>query len=139
MSLAAVTDEPISVETHLAAVAHPGAGAVALFVGQVRDHDPSATGEVAALEYSAHPDAERVLARLVAATAATSGVLGVAATHRRGLLLIGEIAIVVTVATAHRTLAFRLCEELVESVKRELPMWKREILIDGSHVWVGLT
>ncbi len=138
MSLVSVTDGPISVDAHLAAVTHPGAGAVALFVGRVRDHDPSAVGEVTALEYTAHPDAEDVLARLVAATASTAGVLGAAATHRRGLLPVGEIAVVVAVATAHRTLAFRLCEELVETMKRELPMWKREILVDGSHVWVGL-
>lgn len=45
---------------------------------------------------------------------------------------------VVAVATAHRTLAFQVCAELVETVKRELPVWKREILADGSHVWVGL-
>ncbi len=138
MSLAAVSDGPISVDAHLTAVAHPGAGAVSLFVGQVRDHDPSAVGEVAALEYTAHPDAEEVLARLVAHTASMAGVLGVAATHRRGVLPVGQIAVVVAVATAHRTLAFRLCEDLVEAIKSELPMWKREILTDGSHVWVGL-
>ena len=138
MSLVRVTDGPVSVEEHLAAVAHPAAGAVALSVGQVRDHDPSADGEVAALEYSAHPDAEEILGRLVAGTAQTDGVLGVAATHRRGLLPVGEIAIVVAVSTAHRTQAFRLCEDLVETVKKELPVWKREILADGRHHWVGL-
>lgn len=133
-----MSEESISVDAHLTAVGHPGAGAVAVFVGQVRDHDPSAAGKVAALEYTAHPDAEQILGRLVAATAGTSGVLGVAATHRRGMLPVGEIAIVVAVATAHRTLAFRLCEDLVEAIKKELPVWKREILTDGSHVWVGL-
>lgn len=138
MSLSVVTDAPISVDAHLAAVGHPGAGAVALFVGRVRDHDPSAAGDVGALEYTAHPDAEQILGRLVAATGAASGVLGVAATHRCGLLPVGEIAVVVAVATAHRGLAFRLCEELVEAIKKELPVWKREILLDGSHVWVGL-
>ena len=138
MTLCGVSDVPISVDAHLAAVAHPGAGAVAAFIGRVRDHDPSVTGAVTALEYTAHPDADAILARLVATAAAEDGVLGVAATHRRGLLPVGAIAVVVAVATAHRTLAFRRCEELVEVIKKELPMWKREILADGSHVWVGL-
>ena len=139
MSLAALTDGVLSVAEHLAAVAHPAAGAVAMFVGQVRDHDPAARGPVVALEYTAHPDGAAVLARLVDAVAARDGVLAVAAGHRYGHLPVGEIAVVVAVATAHRSLAFEVCEELVEAIKAELPMWKREILADGHHVWVGLT
>ncbi len=54
---------------------------------------------------------------------------------RRGLQL---GAIVAAVATAHRELAFDVCRALVETVKAELPVWKREVLRDGSHVWVGL-
>lgn len=138
MNLASVTQQPISIDDHLAAVAHPAAGAVALFVGQVRDHDPSVAGSVAALEYTAHPDAPQILERLVASVAVREEVLGVAATHRCGLLPVGQLAVVVAVATSHRSLAFRVCEELVETIKRELPVWKREILDDGSHVWVGL-
>lgn len=139
MTLAALTDGVLSVAEHLAAVANPASGAVALFVGQVRDHDPAATGRVVALEYTAHPDGAAVLARLVDAVAARDGVLAVAASHRHGHLPVGEIAVVVAVATAHRSLSFEVCQELVETIKAELPMWKREILADGQHVWVGLT
>ncbi len=138
MSLAAITDQAISLDAHLAGVSVPVAGAVSLFVGQVRDHDASVPGPVAALEYTAHPDATAVLERLVAATAAHPGVLGVAATHRVGLLVVGEIAVVVAVSTAHRSLAFDVCAHLVETIKKELPVWKREILVDGTHHWVGL-
>ena len=138
MSLVAVTETPISVDAHLAGVSVAAAGAVSLFVGQVRDHDPSASGPVAALEYTAHPDATAILIRLVAATAERTGVLGVAATHRVGLMGVGEVAIVVAVSTAHRSLAFEVCAELVETIKKELPVWKREILVDGTHHWVGL-
>ncbi|HWS56987.1 MAG TPA: molybdenum cofactor biosynthesis protein MoaE, partial [Actinotalea sp.] len=94
---------------------------------------------VIALEYTAHPDGAEVLARLVAGVAARDGVLAVAASHRYGHLPVGEIAVIVAVATAHRALAFEVCQELVEAIKAELPMWKREILGDGRHVWVGLT
>ncbi len=135
--LAEISDAPLDVPVHLAAVAHPAAGAVATFVGQVRDHDPAVTGTVVALEYSAHPDAPAVLRRLAEAVTADDDVLGVAVSHRVGRLTVGEAAIVVAVATAHRTEAFELCRDLVERVKAELPVWKREILADGSHVWVG--
>jgi len=138
VSLVAITDEPLSLTAHVAAVANSHAGAVATFLGQVRDHDPAVTGEVVALEYTAHPDAEAVLARLAGAAAGRDGVLGVAVSHRVGTLHVGEPALVAAVATAHRELAFAVCRELVEAVKAELPMWKREVLADGSHVWVGV-
>lgn len=138
MSLARVAPAPISVDAHHARVSVPAAGAVSVFVGQVRDHDPSVQGPVAALEYSAHPEAEAVLERLVTAAEGRPGVLGVAATHRLGRLEVGEIAVVVAVSTSHRRLAFEICAELVETIKRELPVWKREILADGTHHWVGL-
>lgn len=135
--IAVVTSEQLDVAAHVAAVSDPRAGAVATFVGQVRDHDPSVEGPVAALDYSAHPDAGEVLTRLVTAAAARPGVLGVAVSHRTGLLEVGDVAVVAAVATAHRALAFEVCAELVETVKAELPVWKREVLADGSHVWVG--
>ena len=138
MTLARLTDAPLDLAAHVAAVTDPRAGAVATFLGVVRDHDPSVDGEVVALDYSAHPDAEAVLTRLARAAAATEGVLGVAVSHRVGLLAVGQAAIVAAVATAHRRLAFDVCRDLVETVKAELPVWKREVLRDGSHVWVGL-
>lgn len=138
MTFVELTDQPLSLAAHVTAVADPRAGAVAAFLGQVRDHDPAVTGEVVALEYTAHPDAEAVLARLAGAAAGRDGVLGVAVSHRVGTLHVGEPALVAAVATAHRELAFAVCRELVEAVKAELPMWKREVLADGSHVWVGV-
>ena len=135
--LTALEASPLDVVTHLAAVADPRAGAVATFLGTVRDHDPGVVGEVVALEYSAHPDAAAVLARIAADVTARAGVLAVAVSHRVGRLAVGDTAIVAVVATAHRELAFEVCRALVERVKAELPVWKREILADGSHVWVG--
>ena len=135
--LAGITDAPLDLGAHVAAVADPRAGAVATFLGQVRDHDPSVSGEVTALDYSAHPDAAAVLARLADDAAGRDGVLGVAISHRTGHLGVGEAAVVAAVATAHRQLAFEVCAALVEAVKAELPVWKREVLADGTHVWVG--
>ncbi len=138
MTLARVTTDPLDLAEHVAAVSGPRAGAVATFVGLVRDHDPSVDGEVVGLDYSAHPDAEAVLVSLARDAADREGVLGVAVSHRVGMLAVGVAAIVAAVATAHRQLAFDVCRALVETVKAELPVWKREVLRDGSHVWVGL-
>ncbi|PFG36778.1 molybdopterin synthase catalytic subunit [Flavimobilis soli] len=134
--LARVTDAPLSIDAHIEAVRSSAAGAVATFIGQVRDHDPSVVGEVVGLEYSAHPDAERILAE-VAARVAAPGTL-VAISHRTGLLDVGGLALVAAVSAAHRRLAFETCEALVEGVKVEIPVWKREILRDGTYHWVGL-
>jgi molybdopterin synthase catalytic subunit len=136
--LVKLDQRPLDVAAHLAAVQDPRAGAVATFIGLVRNHDPSVTGAVSALEYTAHPDAEAVLAKLAGEAAANDEVLALAVSHRIGLVGVGETAIVVAVATAHRGAAFEVCSALVESVKANLPIWKREVLADGSHVWVGL-
>lgn len=136
VALARISTETLSVDAHVAAVTGPGHGAIATFIGQVRDHDPSVEGKVTHLEYSAHPDAEAVLARLAGESAA--GDTAVAVSHRIGLLAVGEAAIVAAVASAHRADAFDTCRALVERVKAELPVWKREILADGSHTWVGI-
>ena len=136
--LAALSAEPLDVAAHLAAVSDSRAGAVATFVGQVRDHDPSVDGEVTALEYSAHPDASAEMSRIAGEVAVRHPeVLALAVSHRTGLLEVGEPAVVAAVASAHRAAAFTACSELVEQVKAELPEWKREVLADGTHVWVG--
>lgn len=139
--LAQISAEALSLDAHLGAVASPDAGAVATFIGQVRDHDPEATGEVISLEYSAHPDAERILTEIAARFAdkfAESGVR-IAVSHRVGTLSVGDLALVACVSSAHRAAAFDACRELVEAVKVELPVWKRQSTEDGTHSWVGMT
>ncbi|WP_127792723.1 molybdenum cofactor biosynthesis protein MoaE [Agromyces sp. LHK192] len=133
----AVVDEPLDVAAHLDAVADPHAGAIANFIGVVRDHDPEAAGTVVELRYSSHPDAPRIL-REIADRFATDGVL-IAVSHRIGTLTVGDLALVCAVSTAHRAQAFEICRELVERVKAELPIWKQQETDDGSSHWVGLT
>ncbi|GEM00172.1 molybdenum cofactor biosynthesis protein MoaE [Cellulomonas terrae] len=135
--IARIVEEALDLQFHVEHVSDPRAGAVATFVGLVRDHDPSVEGRVVGLDYTAHPDAQDVLAR-IARAALTDDVLGIAVSHRIGHLAVGEAAIVAAVSTAHRAEAFDVCRALVETVKAELPVWKREVLEDGSHVWVGL-
>lgn len=133
---AAMTEQPIVLAEHEELVGHQSAGAVVGFVGMIRDHD---TGRrVVRLEYSAHPSATRVMADVVADVAAhSSGVRAVAASHRIGVLHIGEAALVAAVAADHRQAAFATCAQLVDTIKARLPVWKHQFFADGTEEWVG--
>ncbi len=134
---AAITTEPLNEGVLRAVVAGPEHGAIVTFAGVVRAHDPDAASEVVALEYSAHPDAERMLHEL-AGSAAPGPDVRVAVRHRVGRLRVGEDAVLVVVAAAHRDAAFTACREVIERVKHELPVWKRQIEADGTARWKGL-
>ncbi|WNM25456.1 molybdenum cofactor biosynthesis protein MoaE [Demequina capsici] len=138
VALIGLSATALDVSAHIAAVSGPPQGAIATFLGTVRDHDPSVVGEVTHLDYSAHPDAGAVLAHIAGTVADAHPGTTLAVTHRVGLLAVGEAAIVAAASSAHRAEAFDACRDLVERVKAELPVWKREILADGSHTWVGL-
>lgn len=134
--LARVTEDPIDLASHEAAVARPEAGAVVGFVGAVRDHDGGRG--VTHLEYSAHPTAGRVIAEVVRAEAdAAVGVRAVAVSHRVGPLAIGDAALVVAVSADHRAAAFTTCARIVDAVKEALPVWKHQLFLDGTDEWVG--
>lgn len=133
---AAVTEESLDVEEHARMVARWSAGAVVSFSGLVRDHDGGRG--VRALEYSSHPNAGDVIARVAAQVAATHPeVYALAVSHRIGSLAIGDSAIVCAVSAAHRAEAFAACAALVDEVKLQLPIWKRQELADGSEEWVN--
>ncbi|MGX9297676.1 molybdenum cofactor biosynthesis protein MoaE [Tsukamurella paurometabola] len=134
--LARVTEEPIDLAAHEAAVTRPEAGAVVGFIGAVRDHDGGR--DVTGLEYSAHPTAERVIAEVVRREAdAAQGVRAVAVSHRVGPLAIGDAALVVAVSADHRAAAFTTCARIVDAVKEALPVWKHQLFRDGTDEWVG--
>lgn len=133
---AAMTDHPIVLAEHEELVGHQSAGAIVGFVGMIRDHDGGR--RVVRLEYSAHPSAERVMAEVVADVAEqSSGVRAVAASHRTGVLHIGEAALVAAVAADHRQEAFATCALLVDTIKARLPVWKHQFFDDGTEEWVG--
>lgn len=137
IALARITESALSLDHHVDAVSGPSNGAVATFVGVVRDHDPAVVGTVVGLDYTAHPDAQAWLERIAARVTQVDVVTAVS--HRVGSLAVGEAAIVVACAAAHRAAAFEECRAIVEAVKAELPVWKRERLADGSHSWVGMS
>ena len=133
---AVVTDQPISLAEHEELVSHQAAGAIVGFLGVIRDHDDGRG--VSRLEYSAHPSAAQVFADVVAEVAEQStGVRAVAASHRIGVLQIGEAALVAAVAAVHRQAAFATCAQLVDTIKARLPVWKHQFFDNGTEEWVG--
>jgi molybdopterin synthase catalytic subunit len=133
--MAEFRDEPLSVDEVRAAVASPAAGAIALFVGTVRDHDHGRG--VAALAYSAHPSGPAELQAVAEKVAGRFNVRALAAVHRVGDLDIGDIAVVVAAAADHRDEAFAACRALIEDVKSDVPVWKHQRFADGQSEWVN--
>lgn len=133
--LAIISESPLDAHAIEDFVAAPANGALVAFRGIVRDHDHGEA--VSALDYRAHPEAQRFLEECCRTVAAETG-LRVAAAHRTGALVVGDLALVAAVAAAHRAEAFAACERLVEEIKRTVPIWKRQHLADGETEWVGL-
>jgi molybdopterin synthase catalytic subunit len=125
--LARISAEPIDEAEFESFVMSSQNGALVTFRGIVRDHDHGLA--VTALDYQAHPDAVRFLEDCCATVAASTG-LRVAAAHRVGSLVVGDVALVAAVAAAHRSDAFAACEQLVDLIKQHLA--------DGATEWVGL-
>ena len=132
-----VTAEVLSERATADAVADPGAGAVALFSGIVRDQ----TGgrRVKFLEYEAHAPMALAKMREIAAAirARWPGTLRVALVHRVGRLEIGESSVMIAVSSPHRREAFEACHFAIDTLKETVPVWKKEYFEDGE-VWVGL-
>jgi molybdopterin synthase catalytic subunit len=133
--LAEIRSSPISVDEVLAAVQGPAVGGVVVFLGTVRDHDEGR--EVSTLDYSAHPSAAGRLRQLVAEVAAADPGVTLAAVHRVGELAVGDIAVIVAAAAAHRDEAFVTGRLLIDRIKAEVPLWKRQTFSGGEHEWVG--
>lgn len=133
---AEVVDSPLSVEEHAALVDDPAAGAVVTFAGVVRDHDGGRG--VRDLDYEGHPSAKAVIEEVAASVAGRhAGVRSLAVSHRIGSLAIGDVALACAVAAEHRAEAFAACAELVDEVKRRLPIWKHQTFTDGTDEWVN--
>ncbi|MHB8507070.1 MAG: molybdopterin synthase catalytic subunit [Candidatus Dormibacteria bacterium] len=119
----------------IAGVASPEYGATAVFLGIVRDHDNGKA--VDRLEYEAHePMAEVQVGHLVERAMTRWDVGRVSVQHRLGDLSIGEVSVIVAVSAVHREPALEACRWLIDTLKAEVPIFKKEWYADGS-AWVG--
>ncbi|MEO8196193.1 MAG: molybdenum cofactor biosynthesis protein MoaE [Thermoanaerobaculia bacterium] len=129
-----LTTVPLDVAAMFAAIAAPGCGAMAAFVGAVRDHDDGR--EVVAIDYSAYESmAAKSLEQIAGETAAAAPQLRVLLRHRLGRLAVGEASIAIVAASPRRDAALAAIRTALERVKSEAPIWKREIYADGGERW----
>ena len=109
-------------------------GAVAVFIGRVRNHSDGHT--VSQIDYEAYPEmAEAEMRRIALSLLEREGVSRVAMTHRVGTLQVGEPSVVVAVSGPHRAEALAACHDAIDMIKESVPIWKREHRDDGAH-WV---
>jgi molybdopterin synthase catalytic subunit len=127
-----LTSEPIDVAALEAAVAGPGRGALVTFVGRARDTADDGR-HVLELEYEAYPEMAQAMLDEAAAETEARWPVAVAVAHRTGLVPIGEAAVVIVTASAHRAEAYEANRHMIESIKDRLPIWKRERFADGSE------
>ncbi len=131
-----LVSQAIDIASLAAELNDPAAGAVVTFDGRVRNHNVGQA--VSHLEYQAYPAlAITTGQRILEEEAARHGLLGVVAAHRTGPLAIGDVAVWVGVAAAHRGPAFDAARAIMERLKYELPIWKKETYANGLSEWVG--
>ena len=130
-----VTTEPLSIDEAYAAVRRDDCGAVALFVGTVRDHHDGK--KVTRISYSAFKEmAEKEFAKIAADAAAKWKIGEVYIAHRTGRLAIGDASVLIAVSSGHRAEAFEACRHAIETLKKTAPIWKEEFY-DGGKAWVS--
>jgi MoaE-MoaD fusion protein len=131
-----LTDQALSLDGCIAAVRGPGMGGIATFTGMVRLHSHGAT--IDHLEYEAYaPMAVKEMTRLCVEIEAEIAGARLAVEHRVGHLAIGDVAVVIAAAAAHRAEAFTACRAMIDRLKESVPIWKKEVSVDGE-TWVGL-
>jgi molybdopterin synthase catalytic subunit len=129
-----ISDAPIDIASVIAGAGTSRDGAVATFIGRVRDHSDGVAVE--RMDYEAYAEmAETEMRRIGEELFARGGISTITIVHRTGALLIGDASVVVVVAAPHRDTAFPACQEALELIKSTVPVWKREHRTDGAH-WV---
>jgi molybdopterin synthase catalytic subunit len=134
MSGDVVTRDPIDVGALLAELRDDGRGATAVFLGSVRSGPDD--GPVTAIEYSAYEAmVGEEFGRIVAEAAGRWPGTAYRVRHRVGRVSAGDPSIAVAASAPHRAEAFEACRYVIEEAKQRLPVWKREILADGTTRW----
>jgi len=130
-----LSEEPIDVAALIAEVADERAGSTATFLGTTRIHSRGRT--VVHLDYEAYPGmAEKVMADIAEGLLAKYELCAVAITHRIGPVGIGETSVAIAVSAPHRQDALAACAEAIDTLKEQVPLWKKEVY-EGGEEWIG--
>ena len=140
--VAQISEEPLDVHAAIAAATDRRLGGIAVFIGTVRDSasvDVNASKPVTRLDYEAHPELAHARLKEIAEDAAAKwDVERIVAIHRTGSCDLGEPTVVVACGSPHRRDALEACRWIIDTIKSEVPIWKREVYADaGGSAWVG--
>jgi molybdopterin synthase catalytic subunit len=118
-------------------VADPGFGAIAAFVGVVRNNNEGRAAE--AVTYDVHEAlAVKALKELCAESLKMAGGQArVYTAHARGRLKVGEASVIIAVGAPHRKAAFKICQFMIDGLKERAPIWKNEHYLEGDHAWLA--
>jgi molybdopterin synthase catalytic subunit len=130
-----LSEEPLSLDAAVDEVRSDEAGAIATFVGTTRVH--SRGRAVERLEYEAYPGmAEKVMAEIADELKRRYDVCEIAIHHRTGTVEIGDASVVIAVSAPHRQDALAACKDAIDTLKVQVPLWKKEIY-EGGEEWIG--
>jgi molybdopterin synthase catalytic subunit len=130
-----LSEAPLSLDSAVREVARDEAGAIATFLGTVRNRSRDRT--VLYLEYEAYEGmAEDVMSQLAAQLGSRHELSGIAIHHRVGRVEIGQPSVVVAVSSPHRAAALAACKEAIDTLKETVPLWKKEVY-EGGEEWIG--
>ncbi len=131
-----VTRKPLDTEAITSTVRASANGGIVTFLGTTRDETDGR--RVLYLEYEAYQGmAKKMLVRVAQEVRERWGITDLSIAHRLGRLEIGEVSLVVAAASPHRAEAFAACQYVVDRIKQNVPIWKKEVFEDGE-VWVGM-
>ena len=137
VAVAEVFDTPLSIDKAYVAVAHAGAGGIAIFIGTVRDNADGKS--ISRLDYESHRElAKKEMQRILIQIESELPGVRLVAHHRVGELSIGDLAVVVAASAPHRVDAFSACRFAIDRIKETVPIWKKEWDADGEAIWVNL-
>lgn len=135
-----LTREPISARALADSIRSDGSGAIATFEGTVRSERRDDGVELTALGYAAHePMAIEQMTLLRDRAHKQFEISRVAIAHRLGRLSIGEVSVAIAVASGHRASAFEACRWIIDTLKVDVPIWKKDIWADGREEWTATT
>ena len=130
-----ITDQPIDLNSFTGKIPLSDCGGSAFFVGRVRDRNEGK--RVRRLFYECYrPMAEKEIQKIIRTAIAETGARQIDVVHRIGWLEIGEIAVVVSASGEHRGEAFEACRQVIDRIKENVPIWKKEVYEDTTHDWV---
>ncbi len=132
--LVRVQDEPIDFQSLINSMRNAEAGAIVTFLGTVRNR--SGDMPVAGLFYESYAEmAEKSIREIIDEAIDRFSVIDVSVIHRIGRLDLTEDSVAVCVSAPHRKEAFRACEFVIDRIKESVPIWKKDIGVDGKEIW----